>query len=384
MNKVLIVITILLIAKPGFSQNDSLLLKQLSKSVTNCERLTLNAQRIITEFSINQTDSIYKVLQIWESQCGKTEPVERLKILSDIQQDKFVDTAYKTYILQLVTKYKNRITSSKQDNYRQIFEFDKAYFDYLPLRSNFDSFTKEIAQDLLSKQRKGTSEYLFCILFTDNFEEFNNLLNSHEYENSYFYKSVYSEIDKNYYNSWTTRMNFKLSSGIWLPVKKLSETFKISPQIGAFFGYQLYNNFYLDLGIFIRPLINDENFDLNTNNTANSVNGTVCLTFGVWLYNGFKLNKNLFMDIIGGIGLGRIDTDLKRPEQYSDDVDKYYGVSTYDASVGINLRKRIFEKSSIGLNLSYHYAPYNNDNLLKTQLGNQFLTMSIIFRISGI
>jgi len=382
-NKIILIVIILIISKIAFSQNDTTIVKQLSKPISNCETITLNAQEIISKFSINQYDSIYQVLRIWENKCGRTEPIERLKILLDIQQNRLVDTIYKTYILQLIPKFKNRVMSSKHDDYKVIFEYDKIYFDYLPLQSSFDNFTKKTALNLLTKQEKGTSEYLFCLLFSENIEQFNKTLNSSDYVDSYIYKTIYANLYNNNNFQLGNRMNLKISVGIWLPKDKLAETFKPAPQFSAFLGYNIYKSLYLDIGANLRPPIVDKNFDLNIADTTTSVNGKMCLTFGGWIYNEFKLNKNLFFDVVGGIGLGRIDTDLKRPKQSSDDVDKYYGVSTYDASLGINLRKRIFKTNSVGINFSYHYAPYNNDSLLHTDIGNQFMTISILFRLLG-
>lgn len=378
-----LIILVMFICKLGHSQYDTTIVKQLSRPISNCETVTLNAQEIISEFNANQSDSIYKILQMWENKCGKTEPIERLKILLDIQQNRLVDTAYKTYISQYIQKFKRRISSSKQDNYKEIFEYDKTYFNYLPLRSSFDNFTKNLALSLMSKQNRGTSEFLFCMLFSEYIEQFDKTLNSYEYVDSYIHKTTYADLYNNRDYQVGEKMNMKISVGIWLPKDKLAETFKPSPQFGFFLGYNLYKSLYFDFGASIRPLIADKNFDLNINNSISSVNGTVNATVAAWIYNEFKLNNNLFLDIVGGIGLGRISTDLQKPKLYSDDVDTYYGISTYDASLGINLRKRIFETNSIGINFSYHYAAYNNDFLLHTDLGNQYITASLLFRLFG-
>lgn len=377
MKKILTFMLFVIFTEFGFSQDDATVLNRISNPANNCEIIAFNSQKIISSFSTEQLDSIFPVLAVWERDCGSVEPIQRLKILFDIKNNRFVDSLYKNYITFSIPTFKNRVYKAKNDNYNEIFEDHKAAFSYVPLRSKYDNLTKQFARELLEKQKKETIEYLLCLLFSENIEEFNKLYYSNEYLENNKYKTLDSKVD----DIGLFGITVIGSAGIWLPIGKLSNIYRPCPQFGFTFNTPLYKSYRFDFGIEVRPLINDNNIELNVDNTIKSANGTICFTLGAWISNEVKINDKLFLGIISGIGYSRIDTDLKRLKSNSDGKEYYYGVSTYDASLGINISKRVFNNSRVGLYISYHYAPYNNDKLLKTDLGNTFTTLSIRYRL---
>jgi len=374
-NKILIFIILTIICDYGFSQNDTTILNRLNKPIKSCEVIAYNSQEIISNFSINQYDSIYKILTVWEKECGSVEPIQRLKILFDIQFNRFIDTTYNEYIKHNISNFRNRVSDAKDNKYKEIYEFNKAYYYYVPLRSKYDNLTKEFAKILLEKQKKETSEYLFCLLFSEEIDKFDKTVSSQPY----FYNYINQTINSDLYNSWTSKFSFNLAAGMWIPIGKLSNNFNPNPHFGFKIGRPILKSFRIDFGINVGPLIKDNNFDLSIDSTIKSVNGKVCLTLGGWIAKEFKITNNYFFDIVGGIGLGRIDTDLKKTKSSSDKNDSYYGIDTYDLSIGVNFRRIVYKKMSIGLNINYHYAPYIRNNLLKTQIGDKFATVSIFF-----
>ena len=193
MRKNILILILLITSISIYSQNDTTLTTRLNKPIKNCETIAFNSQSILPEYNISQLDSIRKILSIWENQCGNCEPIIRLKILLNIKQKTFVDTNYEMYIAEHIYIYKNRITVSKKNNYSKIFEYYKIYYSYVPLRSKFDEWTKTIAQNLLKEQKKGTSEYLLCLLFSEQIELFYDELKSKEYKENYVKTTVYDE-----------------------------------------------------------------------------------------------------------------------------------------------------------------------------------------------
>jgi hypothetical protein len=373
---VLFVIAFLFICDFTYSQTDSTLISRLNKPIKNCEIVSYNCQELLVGYTIDQSDSINKILSIWKDYCGEVEPILRIKILMSIFQLQYLDSINKDYINDYIYKYKFRKGASDEEKYNEIYEYQKGYFDYIPLRGKFDNWTRQIAADLIKKQKPKSSEYLFCLLFSDSIKSFDKVLNSREYNKNYIRNTI---VEKNY-NSWSRGLTLNILSGIWIPVGKLSSTFKPSPQFGLSFGLPIAKSFRIDLGIILAALVNDKNFDLNVENSVKSANASVCVTFGGWVTKEFKLNNTLFLDAICGIGMGRIDTDLKKPKSNNDNNDSYYGIGTVDASIGANIRKIVFKRNNIGLNLSYHFVPYSLDKILVKDFGNQFTSLSLIYR----
>ena len=168
--------------------------------------------------------------------------------------------------------------------------------------------------------------------------------------------------------------------GVWMPVGKLSDTFSASPLLGFRAGFTFAHSIRFDIGVNLRIHTNSKQFQIEAEDITTKVNSNVGFTGGVWVTKEYKLKNKIMIDAIGGIGIGVIDTDLKKTNTNPDDNDNYYSLETVDFSLGINIRKRVFMKNSIGLNLSYHFAPYTLDNELITDIGSQFFTTSLIFR----
>jgi len=361
------------------AQVDSSLVKKLNRPIDNCEIVAHNAQKLITQFKIQQADSINNIISIWKKYCGANEPISRITILASIFYGNNSDSINKPYLDNYMYKYKYRIKESEESKFQDIYENNKGYLDYISLKGEFDDWTKNIAIELLPKQVPGTSEYLLCLLFSNNFGSFDKELESFKAKNSFV--SNYEKERR--FNNWNRGITLSLVSGIWSPVGKLSDTFKLSPQFGFLVGSPISKSLRIDLGLVLAVLESRTNFDLHVENSIKSARGKYCVTFGGWVTKEIKLKKFLFLDLIGGLALGKIDTDLNKPrvnQNNNTSNDYFYGVSTIDSSIGVSVRKKIFRKSSIGVNYNLHYVPYSIDDILVTDLGNHFSSTSLIYR----
>jgi len=376
MNRQTLILICLLFSVNVYSQNDTILSSILKNPGDNCEMIASNCQRILPQYNISQIKSIKEILSIWEIKCGEVEPIIRLKILLDIAERVFVDKKYEQYVTESIYVYKNRVSASKKENYIGIFDYRKSYYSFVPLRSKFDEWTKSIAQKLIKEQKTGTSEYLLCLLLSEQIDDFYKVLKSKEYDENFIKTTVYNEI----YETWQIGMIYNVIIGAWIPIGELSNTFSLSPLIGFRAGFTFNGSVRFDIGVNIRLQNQNKPFLINANDTATEVNSKVGFTGGLWLTKEYRLRNKVMLDAIVGLGIGFIDTDLKKNNPNPDENEKYYIIETADLSVGMNIRKRIFMRNSIGLNLSYHYAPYNLDKELITNIGNQYLTTSIIYR----
>ena len=369
----------IILSNTCLAQTDSALLKRLQKPVINCETIATNSQEIIGNMAKIEFDSIYEILDIWQAKCGNNEPIERMKILLNIQKNTFIDTTCKEYILEYSRIYKNRLEATKESRVKQISDNYKGYFNYVPLGGRFDDFTKEIAQNLLKNSRLSDTEYLLCLLFSNDIERYDEALKSKKYENNFIKKCSESTIN----NVFNPNFSAGFSTGICLPSGRFSETFKVSPEIGASLGFQLKKTIRLDLVLIVRFPVNDKSYDIQIDGKINSVKSRTCITIGAGITKEIPIKNNFFLDINGGIGVGTMGTDLRNPNNNNannNNTSSYYSAETVDLFTGISLRKKFKTQHSMALNLNYHFAPYNSNKILVTDIGNQFFDLTLSYR----
>lgn len=349
-----------------FPQSQSLPTKQDNTSFVFKKNISSQCQNELTKYSIDKFDSITIILDKWEKYCGKIEPIIRVRILLDIYHKSFNDTTYAIYLNNsLIYKFHNRINDAKQYNYKDINEKYLDRIDYVPLNSVFDAWTKEIAIYLLDKQLPKSSEYLYCLLFSEDVDYFDYKVYSNEFKHNY--------INNNYVIQNKTSITFE--SGLWLPSGKLSNTFSIGPQYGLQLGYTINKRLRFDFILLVGPIKSKHSFSAKENDTIRSINGTMVGELGIRFTHSNEIKNRYFFDYFCGFEGNEIGTNYKIKE------NDYVVIQTYGISLGINLRKRIFRKSSIGISLGYHYVPYNWVNQLIKNIGSNVFTTSIFYRI---
>lgn len=361
------------------AQEDSLLLKKLSKQVVNCETIATNAHELIPNYTIDQQDSLQAVISLWKKYCSDREPLARLNILNSIYNKKNIDSIFIFYIEYYGFEYKTREYVSKQIYANERYEQNKHFFSYVPLNSKFDAWCKAVARLLIKNYPEGSSEYLACKLFGEGVDAFNREYSFEIYENNPIALYIQKKKDEQWYETIT----LNLSSGIWVPIGKLSEFAHPGFMFGMSFGSKLFQNIRIDFGINVAFLKSKEKFQIQTSNGIKPVNAKNCMSIGLMATKETAIAKYSFVDISTGIYFGRIDTDELKPRDGNDDEDSYYGVGALDLSLGAAFRQRVSDQSMLAINAGFHYAPYYKfDDDLKQEIGSQFATFMITYRFS--
>jgi hypothetical protein len=376
MNNRLIINILMFNCITAFSQNDSILMQRLNKPIINCEVIATNAQALLPTYTLEQWDSIAPILAIWEKACGNSEPIQRIQILFDIHANRLVDSNYKQYMQWLIYDYKNRVEDAKRENYNQIFEYYKIRFNFVPLGGAFDAWTQAIAQQLLPKQIKGTTQYLFCLVFAHEWARYEVEIQQESYINT----KMPQKTDRT--SDWNPGFSISLLGGIWVPTGTLKQHFENSPQLGAQLGIPLRPTLKLGIVFNICKFYDPKPLEINVENVITKANPISNGTFGMWLAKEWGFKKGFFMDGFCGLAVTSIQTDLKKINP-SDKNDSNYGISTADFSLGVQFRKNLLKKRGIGVQCSYHFVPYNWNHLLKTDLGNSFLAVQLVYRIQS-
>lgn len=360
------------------AQSENKIKKKSTASISSCDSTASIYQNKLTYFDINKTDSIQHILNKWEQGCGKVEPILRLEVLMAIHNSTFVDSNHQMYIDNYVNKYIDRITAANEPKYHLIYESQKDYYDFIPLRGEFDNWTKQIAIDLLPKQINHSSEYLLCLLLSDNIKSFNDAINTDSLSNSKI-KNNFKIIDEDN----ASIINLNLISGVWIPLGMMSNTFYPSPQIGIKINLPIFKTFSFGIGINLQFLNNVKALDVKSNDNVLQAKGSTGLNFSAYLSKEYKLGSSLLIDGIGGVGIGRIHTTLAIPPDPTlinqKIEDQYYSIQTIDCSFGVNIKKKIFKKSTIGLNLNYNYTPFYLDSTLATSIGSNSTSIGLLY-----
>ncbi len=349
------------------------MLAQTEDTLSNCESLALRNQELIPNILDDAPiENIRSLLAIWEEVCGENEPIARARLLLDIAQNTFQDSSYQHYFTAYPTQFSDRVFYAQENNYETSFKTYKAYFSYVPLRSSFDAWTKNIALNLLPKQAKNSKSHLLCLIFAEEITEYEQLIIASLSENKEPISSTNSPTDSDF------RPTFTISTAIWSPIGNAAKMFSPSPEIALRVG-AAWDKFRIDGGALIRILGDNKPYQFQTWNGVLPTESTIGFAFIV--SGGYQLaaKKGYSIETAVGLGASFLPTDL---DKFPNDPDTtaYFNVTTFESSIGLNFNKKI-KKTTVGLNLSGHYIPYNLDYRVKTNLGSLFWSAGVFIRL---
>jgi len=376
MNKITLVIIAFVYCQISFSQTDSAFIEKLNQPIENCETIATNSQKLISKYSISQKELIKQVLRVWEVACGSTEPIRRVKILLDISENSFSDTAYTSYFNNHIFDYFDRINAAYKEDFKEIYELNKEYFNYVQLRSEFDDWTYNIAQQLKKEQRNGTSAYLMCVLFSEDIKTFDNEISSSAYQKSHIRKTM----DDAVYNSSQDNASFVARVGVWMPIGKLGWRFSMSPLIGIGGHFPITKKYSIEMGANFTFWNNNKDIVVYLEDSFQNIKSKYGGTYGLWLHREHSFNNQYFVDGVVGIAYSNMGTGVEKSKTDEEEATAYYHIGTVDLSIGLNVRKRVFKRHNTGINLVYHFRPYNIDKRLETKLGQHSFSISLFYR----
>lgn len=219
---------------------------------------------------------------------------------------------------------------------------------------------------------------LFVISFTFlllSFSQNNRLVLNEEiysqhHENEKFYiENITNNIPANYNGVWDFfPVYFHISVGSYIPIGKLANFYNPGVQLG--FGVGLIaSKIRLEFGIMPRYMNNKKEIEIYSLDTIVKTNAPEGGSIGGWVsYEIFK-NKSIYTELVSGVS----------SELLSIPNEKDPLIKTIGFSFGISSLINKFGKQNVGIRVLYNYAAYNKDNVLKSDLGGQFLTLSLTY-----
>lgn len=180
-------------------------------------------QRNISQIFKNKSnvDSVKKILDRMEYYCSTSEPVFRLRILTDIEQNIQLEGKFTNITFTYVINYLNRNKFiGKHDSIRKHeFELNEAYYGFIPIGSGFDDYTMTKAEELSTRTDLDIYDSLMIALYSGDAELFVTMLKGDGSKNTTI-QDVYKETIQSF-----KRMpegNISLGAGLWIPIGNLS------------------------------------------------------------------------------------------------------------------------------------------------------------------
>lgn len=195
----------------------------------------------------------------------------------------------------------------------------------------------------------------------------------------FFISSTFSQeyVKQNYDSLWYFYpFSIDLSAGIWIPVKKLSEYYNPSLQIGVGFGLMMSRKIRFQLWIMPRFLNQRNPFLLKNNDSLIVYNkNSVGASLGGWLSYTIYQDKIVSTEILTGITWEDIPSDIKNSNK-----NNSLSISGLGLSIGINSWINTFQRLNFGLRTIYTYSTYDKSKYLVSPIGGNSFTFSLVYR----
>lgn len=375
--RIYLLLSFLSFSFPLIAQDDSLNSNEVSIDNSSvCKQTSVSlADELATKFIIQDFKAVNKLIETWENNCGRNEINQRSRIIQTIIEGRNADDIIKDYInsdFHYVFKY--RMENSVYDDYQYIFEDYWTYYNYVPLRHDLDSALILHSVELSKSSTLSADEQLILILFSGDVKGFDRKSKKDKYQTGY----IPGFIAKDKRQMAAKEIGVQLYSGMYTPLSE-NGVFGVNPTIGFGLTSPFDWKVWWEFDMKFRIHENDQNFDFIALGDTNYVNSDLGFFMGLSL--GYKIYENEKFTLIPkfGIGLEYIDTGL---ESYSDETEEteYHNLETLHTSIGISLLKLVFRRNYIGLEINYHYCPYNWSKNLITKLDNSAYSAEIVFR----
>ena len=185
------------------------------------------------------------------------------------------------------------------------------------------------------------------------------------------------------YDMWNSGLTFRLQTGVWIPLGKLSNTFRPAPALGFSIGIPFLKKFRFDFGFsYANQVNNSREFNYLLSDTTLKTKSPSVASIGLQLTRVIEFKRRAvfdFLDIHAGLSASIIDTNLKKPD--SNEADETRTVETICLSSGFTLRRKVLKKRSLGLNFRYDFTPQRLfSKNVEQGFGNSSLSVGIEYR----
>ena len=347
-----------------------------SDDLVHCEPLTMKTINQLSEaFQTNQLNSFDSIVNNWTKHCGISECTQRIIIIKNIKDHKPSDASILLYLENdFHTMFNDRYNSANKIDYGYIYEANKAYFGFVPLRHKIDSVLTEECKRLLLSDSLTTDEKIMCYIFSGDYESYKKLIKKtarHESVIKDYFLIKYRE-DR---NAW---LGYSLYTGIHIPVGSYN-LFPASACFGPGVSSPFSKKLIFEFGF--RYLLNSKNnnFYLNYNGDTSYVTTPdhLIVTGSV----GYKIYETKKLTIMPKFAIGSevLTTDI--PHKINSSLDTtYFKFMPLHFAPGVTAFIPIFRKCYLGFSVNYHFCPFNWYDKLISEINTSAFSAEISFK----
>lgn len=356
----------------------------------DCEQVTKAAlEKLVDIFSRNDFERLEPVLNTIQSTCGENEFILRLRILRILIEKKttgdiIADYLAKNYQEILVMRW----DYSVEEKHAQIYQNNKADFDYVPLRHAIDSLTKIKALALLNSPSYNLTEQeeKITLLFADHIDEFYQVHGETTPQPSS--KNKPKPTSDGYYGKY--RHGVSVYAGAEFPLTGSDPVFKTSPTLGVLFSSRLSNPVLFEAGLKVRfNTRNDKEVEYMLYDDVEVIRSTASLGIGGTI--GYKIFDNdkfiiapkagLFWEL-ATTGLSEVNESYYDDgyDYYETESVRYFYINTMRSTLAVSAMRHLSGKTYVGLEAAYHFVPYNWDSNLLTSVQPNYGSLQLFFR----
>jgi len=353
-----------------------------------CEKHTAEILPLLTgALNSNEFDKIDPLLNTLQASCGVTEFGQRLRILLLIIDKKDSGTEIERYIgNQLDKTFVQRLDAADQDDFASQYEQNKGKYNFYPLRHPLDNLIKIRAKALLSSGNYtlNNDERTILHLFADT--------NSPEDEQAPQNTEQPMNRPQTYGNRSRSKLGYVPLIGVMSPLGGANKVFGINFMFGFMLMSSLERKLIFEGGFNVRINSNDKNIAYNYEGSDVTVNSSATGFIGGSV--GYKIfdNEKCILIPKGIIGIDITDTGITE-SIYSDgyyDPDGYYYEGGYNdrmvtinnvhLGLGFSSLFQMKNQKYVGVEVAYHYAPYDASSKVLTPIQSNYGTAAFFFR----
>lgn len=361
---------------------------QKTSAQETCEKYTAEVLPLITgALNNNEFDKIPSLLNTLQASCGIPEFSQRLRILLLIIEKKDSGTEIERYISnQLDKTFVQRLDAADRDDFAQQYEQNKSIYNFFPLRHPLDNLIKIRARALLSSTNYSLDDRERDILhlFADT--------DSPEDEPAPQITEQQKNRPQAYGNRSRSKLGYVPLIGVISPLGGSNKIFGTNFMFGFMLMSSLERKFIFEGGFHVRINSNDKNIAYNYEGSDVTVNSSATGFIGGSL--GYKIfdNEKCILIPKGIIGMDITDTGITE-SVYSDgyyDPDGYYYEGGYNdrmvtinnvhLGLGFSSLFQMKNKKYVGIEVTYHYAPYDASSKVLTPIQSNYGTAAFFFR----
>lgn len=367
--------------------------------VQDCEHLLeISLDKLTPLVNKNDFNQVEPLLATIEGACGRSEFTQRIRILKNILErgdskaliQDYLDNKYDETLIM-------RWDYSLEQDYKLIYNRNKADFNFIPLKHPIDILVQLKAEALLKSASYNLNEQeeKIILLFANRITEYDQVSVAHVPQvqpSTNTPAIVQAEVlpIEQVAEPVRGRSGVNIYAGLTGPLGGINPTFGVNPSFGVMYSSALTSPFLFELGMRVRVNTKDRDFDYLIYDDVQTVNSKASFSFGGTL--GYKVFDNNKFIIAPKFGLGYETTttgiseitDYGYYDDYGDYINgtdtKYHNVNTMRLSLGLAAMRHVSRNQYIGIEASYIYAPYNWDKSLLTSVQSNYGSIELFYR----